>query len=250
MKRMTRVILAAAAAAALPAMLRADVFIKQKYHTDPMTLMGRTQPAKDVVHETWITPQAARSDDPERSTIYRMDKNVIIILDHKKKTATEIALGQMKMPGMDMPQNKEANAAIQDMMKNMMKMKITITATGEKKKINGWNCAKYVQVMETGMGQHKSEIWATEDIKIDYELFAKFSAAMLAQMPGASAAMEDMTREMKKIKGMHVYTESSTPMMGTVVKSTIELLEWKEGKAPSGILDIPAGYRQNSLEKM
>jgi hypothetical protein len=249
MKRLSRVILAATLAATLPALLKADIFMKQKHHTDPMTVMGSTQPAKDIVHEIWITPQAARNDDPERSTIYRMDKNVIIMLDHKKKTATEIALGKMKMPEMDMSRNKEANAAIQDMMKNMMKMKITITATGEKKKINGWNCAKYVQVMETGMGQHKSEIWATEDIKIDYDLFAKFSAAMLAQMPGASAAMEDMTREMKKIKGMHVYTESSTPMMGTVVKSTTELLEWKEGKAPSGILDIPAGYKQVLMDK-
>jgi hypothetical protein len=238
------------ALAGLPALLKADLYIKQKHHTDPMTVMGQAQPAKDAVHEVWLTPQGARNDDPERSTVLRFDKNVIYVLDHKKKTVIEIPLGKMKIPGMDVGKDQEANAAMQEMMKNMMKMKVTVTATGEKKKIGKWNCDGYLQVMETGMGRTQSQIWATEDIQIDTELFAKYSAAMMTMMPGAAAGMDDMAREMKKMKGMQVYSSSSVPMMGTVVKSTTELLDCKDGKAPAGILEIPSGYKKVSLDSM
>ena len=69
----------------LPALLKADVYMKQKHHTDPMTLMGKTVPAKDVIHEVWFTPQERGTTIPERSMIFRLDKNVIYILDHKRK---------------------------------------------------------------------------------------------------------------------------------------------------------------------
>ncbi|HEX9935242.1 MAG TPA: hypothetical protein VGB38_08605 [bacterium] len=250
MKSIAKGFFAVAFVIGLSGLLRADIFMKQRQHTDPMTVMGKTQPARDEVHTVWLTPQGTRNDDPARSIIFRLDKNVIYVLDHKKKTVTEIPLGKMKMPGMDAGENPEANTAMQEMMKNMMKMKVTVKATGEKKKINGWNCSKYIQVLETGMGQHQSEIWATEDIRVDYDLISRYSAAMMAQMPGAAAGMDDIAKEMKKVKGMPVYTVSSTPMMGTVVKSTTELLEWKEGKAPAGILDVPAGYKTTSLDQM
>jgi hypothetical protein len=38
--------------------------------------------------------------------------------------------------------------------------------------------------------------------------------------------------------------------MGTQMKSSVELLEYKDGKAPAGILDIPAGYKKISSPAM
>jgi len=229
----------------------ADIFMKQKNHTDPMTVMGQSQPAKDEVHTVWITAKGARNDNPAQSILFRLDKNLIIVLDHKKKTALEIPLGQGKSPFSGVDQSQGQNApAIQDMLKNMMKMKVTVTPTGEKKKINDWTCTKYIQTIETGMGQNKSEIWASEDVKVDPDLFARYSAAMMAQNPALSASMDDIIKEMKKVKGMTVYSVSSMAMMGTTIKTTTELVECREGTAPAGILDVPAGYKKTSFDQM
>ena len=51
-------------------------------------------------------------------------------------------------------------------------------------------------------------------------------------------------KELKKIKGVQVYTEQTITMMGQPMKSTIELMEIKEGKAPSNIFELPTGYKK------
>ena len=58
------------------------------------------------------------------------------------------------------------------------------------------------------------------------------------------SAMEEMAKEMKKIKGVPVLTITTSNMIGASVKSTQELLEFKEGTAPSGYFDIPTGYKK------
>jgi hypothetical protein len=47
---------------------------------------------------------------------------------------------------------------------------------------------------------------------------------------------------MKKIKGTQVMTISTNQIMGQKIKSTTELVEIKEGKAPADLLKIPSGY--------
>jgi hypothetical protein len=65
-------------------------------------------------------------------------------------------------------------------------------------------------------------------------------------MPGMQGSMETMKKEMEKIKGVQVMTVSSVIMMGQPQKTTTELLEFKEGKAPADIFAIPAGYKKQA----
>jgi hypothetical protein len=52
----------------------------------------------------------------------------------------------------------------------------------------------------------------------------------------------------KKIKGIPVLTTTTMTMMkNTTVKSSRELLEIKEGTAPSGIFGIPIGYTKQTM---
>ncbi len=226
----------------LPALASADVFMKQKHHTDAMKMMGQTMPAKDEIHTIWLSGERARMDGPESSSIVRMDKNVMLLLNHKKKTYVEIPMGQEKntMPGM----SEQESATIQKLMKNMPKTVITITPTGERKKINNWNCTKYIQTLS---GMNRSEIWATEDIKLNMDVFSKLLAAMTVKNPGMGGALDDAAAEMKKIRGVTVLTVSNMEMMGTKVNSSTELLEIKEGTAPAGIFEIPAGYKKSEF---
>lgn len=229
-----------------PMLGRADITMKQKHHTDAMKIMGQNQPAKDEIHTVWMAAEKARTDGPDNSSIVRLDKSVIILLDHKKKTYTELPVGKgAGMPGM----TDEQAAALPAMIKNMMKTKVTVTPTGEKKKINDWDCTKYIQTIGSSMGKNQSEIWATEDIKVNKDVFIKLSAAMMAQNPGFASALDDLTAEMKKIKGIIVYTSSSMDMMKTKVNTTTELLEIKEESAPAGTFDIPAGYTKATLDQ-
>ena len=84
------------------------------------------------------------------------------------------------------------------------------------------------------------EIWATEDVKIDYELYRNLAFSIMGQTPG----IEDMMKEMEKIKGIVVLQEGTMSMMGTDVKSTQELLEVSDKSAPAGTYEVPSGYKK------
>jgi len=139
----------------------------------------------------------------------------------------------------------EDKEGFKQMMGKMMQMDIKVTKTNEKKKIGKWNCQKYIQTMNLGVGKMTSEIWATEDIKIDMDLYTKFSAGMMAKMPGISQNMGKIMEELKKIKGVHVLTEQTMNMMGQDMKSSNQLLEFKNAKAPAKVFKLPAYKKQD-----
>ncbi len=233
---------------ALPEIAPADVFLKQKQHNDSMTMMGQTQPEKDLITTVWITDDKIRGDNEEESTIIRVDKGVTYMLNHREKTYMVIPMDMSKIMSSTLPEaDKDELKQFQAMMQNMMKMEITITPTNEKKKIGKWDCKKYLQEMKTFMGPVTTEIWATDQIRVNYDVYTKFSAAMFASMPGMQGMAESITKEMQKVKGVAVSTKTTSTMMGQTFSSSTELLEAKEGKAPAGIFDLPSGYKKTEM---
>ena len=239
----------------LPGTASADIMLKQKHHTDSYQMMGNKMPAKDTIETIWMTKDGFRSEGPEHSMIFRTDKNIVYIIEKKDKTFMEQSLNvdkamadTLNQKGMSAEDKKAMNA----MMKNMMQFKLTIKETNETKKINNWNCRKYDMRLDSAMGPSLSTIWATQDIKIDQALFSKFKALSMSMtsQSGMKDSFEKAQKEYAKIKGISVLTSTSTNIMGAQLKSTVELLEYKDGKAPTGILDIPAGYRKISAPAM
>ena len=226
----------------------ADIYMKQKQHTDATQMMGMAQPAKDVISEIWITEKGFRSDDPAHSTILLGKEQKMIMLDHAAKTYMEHPINMNDMMA-QMGKNKSAEekAAMNQMMQNMMKMDASVQATGEHKTINKWNCTKYILTINSAMGLITNEVWATEDLKVDKKIYEQLAARMLSSMPGLQSSMESMKKEMEKIKGVQVMTVSTFTMMNMPHKSTTELLDFKEGKAPAGIFTIPAGYKKQAM---
>ncbi len=222
----------------LPGRMWADVFLKQKHHVDGFTVMGQTQPPKDYVGGMWITEDKARTDMAEdQSVIIRLDQKCLYFLNHKEKTVMEIPL-EMASPSQD--QDKELSQFPED----MMKPKIQIRETGETKVIHGWKCQKYIQSLEMGMGPStSSEICVSTDVKLDFQLLSKFNSAMMALNPLIRGMVTEMEKETRKIKGVSVLTETTSMIMNQKVKSSVELLEVKTGTAPSGIFEIPPGYK-------
>ena len=239
----------------LPDIASADIMMRQKHHTDSYQIMGNKLPAKDSIETIWITKDGFRSEGDENIMIFRVDKNIAYIIGKKDKTYMEQSLNVGKAinealneKGMSCEDKKAMNS----MMKNMMEFKLTISETKETKKINTWNCKKYEMKLDTVMGPSLTNIWATQDIKIDQALFSKYKALSMSitSQAGLKESFEKAQKEYSKIKGITVLSSTSTSIMGSQMKSTVELLEYNEGKAPAGVLDIPAGYKKISAPAM
>ena len=233
---------------------RADIYMKQKVHTDALKVMGQNQPAKDEIMVFWLGENKARTDqEAGTSSLFLGEKKILYMIDHNKKTYAEMPLDLNKMfdesagaAAGDDPEMAEAKKKMPAFMKNLMKgamgsMSAKVTETGETKKIGSWNCRKYLIEMDMGMaGKTNSEAWATEDLKIDYSLYFTSANAMLASQPG----FDKIVKEMQKVKGVIVYSTAKISVMGSDVTSTTELLECSDKSAPAGNYDVPAGYKK------
>jgi len=234
----------------VPLAVQADVYIKQKNHTDEMKIMGQTQPASDEMFVTWMGKDKARLDHGEEtSIIVRLDKKMIYTINHAEMKYGEMPFNETSdiltaaVSGADLSDEEKAEA--QKMMEgfaSMMQPKVTVKETGETQKIKNWNCKKYIMTMEMMGTKSTSEIWATEDIKIDYELYMTLGLSMMPKTPG----LQKMLEEMKKIKGLTVLSTATVSVMGTDVKSTQELLEVSDKSAPAGTYEVPEGYKKQN----
>jgi hypothetical protein len=240
-----------AAIALMTTIATADTCLKFKMHTDGYTIMSKEIPASDGITTTWLSGNAARIDNGSDTTILvHLDKNMVYFLDNKHKNYSEISLdaitkstqaaaGQSGASG----EEQAGMAAMMQGMMGMMKITATVTPTAEKKKIGSWNCDKYALTQTMGMGgTTTSELWASQEIKVDPEFYAKFSNFAFVKFTGYAEALQ----EYKKIKGVPVLIASSSEVMNTAIKSTQELQEAKEASAPAGSFEIPKGYKKTS----
>ena len=232
----------------LPHISYADIYMKQKQHVDAMSMMGQSQPAQDYVSETWITPTKMMTSSEKQKIVFDLNSNTVTFANHEQKTIMTMPMDFAKMMQTQTDDmTDEEKAEFQKFMGKMMNIAITVKPTSEKKKIGSWNCQKYLQTMEMGMGTINSEIWATTDINIDHELYAQSTTPPMAQIPGVSQNAATIMKEMQKIKGVHVLTQQTTEMMGQSMGSSVELLEFKEGKAPESVFNMPSGYKTQKM---
>jgi hypothetical protein len=210
------------------AQARADIYIKQKMHTDAFQLKGQSQPAKDVLMTAWLAAGKLRTDtEGASSTILRSDKKTIYMIDHIKKQYAEMSVDFDQL----------SPRATKDM---AARFAAKVTETSEIKIVKGRHCRRYLVELTMPAGSYRAELWAAEDFKIDY---AKFFAAlnpMLTDMPG----YEPIFLELKKIKGVPVYQTGKLKTAVAEVGQTSELLEYEEKDAPAGTFEIPAGYEK------
>lgn len=217
-----------------PTQAKADFYIKKIRHTDEVTMMGQTQPAKDEEGATWMDKDKMSEDEgQDKTTIIRFDLKKIFVLDHAKKEYSEI----------DLPIDLEK--ALPSEAKQMMQMtKVTpkVTATDETKKIKDWSCKKYiVEISISMMGMNmpmKMEMWVTKDLGIDLKQYEKFYTELISLQP----MFKGFAEEFKKIEGYPVLTLFSMSMMGTEIKYREEVISAEKKDAPEGTYDRPQDY--------
>ncbi len=230
----------------------ADTYIEMVTHTDGFQMMGKEQPPQDDTIAMWLGDGVARSYTKEGSILIDSKKEMIYLIDDDKKAYNEISfdiLGDMKkMMGLDQMEAEEAKMAEQQMqvMMAMMQISATVTPTDETREIKGYKCKKYLVNMQLSMANVKADYWVSKDIDLDYDAFKKLNLSKMLFMPGADKVID----EFAKLDGFMVYSEGTTNMMGTDVKSTTELIKAENKNAPAGTFKIPEGYKKEVLKPM
>ena len=232
--------------------LYADTFLKYKKMTDSYTVGDNTVPADTSTATGWIgNKQACYEDGEGHRTILTFATKTMSIIDLQEKTYTIINLDSIQsMINSAIDENAgdaETAAAMKSMMQGMMgtmmKGSMTVKKSDEQKKIGAWQCTKYLVDIKMVVGATTSEMWLTDQIKIDPASFNMLKNGLMALMPGFG----DIKKEIEKIKGIPVKTVSNAQAMNTTIKSTELLLESTEKPAPQGIYSIPKGFKEKPV---
>ncbi len=180
------------------------------------------QPPTGQVH-LWVAADKLRRDEGETSTIVRLDRGKIYLLNHGDKTYAEIPAPDLQKP---VPL---AEAAI----------KVGVTPTNETKKVGKWNARQYKVDIASPEGLHlDTTIWASKDVA-DYQAYGKLAAVLAALQPGSG----EWARQMQQIEGFPVLQESNVTMGGSHFKTREELVAAETKDAPAGTYEPPAGYK-------
>jgi len=219
--------------------LSADVFIKTKTHTDAMSVMGQNTPAKDGFSEQWIGTDKFAMVSDEQAYILDLKKNIGYIVNHKGKSYVETPLP------LDLTKLLPPEAAA---FAGMMKMTMTVNPTNDTKKIGQWNCAGY-ESTTTVMGMAiKTKIWASTDVGFDV---AAFNSKVFQNIVKGQMMVDDASvKEMAKIKGFQIMSDTSGEIMGAKMKSTTEVVEISKKDAPANVYAVPAGYAKKATLDM
>jgi hypothetical protein len=235
---MKRTITAILCVLAIASFASADVYVKSKTHTDPMSMMGQNQPAKDSFSEQWIGNDKFAMQSDQNASVIDLSKNVMYIINHKTKTYIEAALP------FDFTSLLPAQMA--SMMQGMMKMTVTVAPTGIKKTVGSWACDEYDVTMNMMMMPMKMKVYATTNVPFD---LAAYMSKVYGTMLKAQFRLDDASvSEMMKVKGFWISSEMTMEMMGTKIRTTSEVVEISQKTPPAGAYSVPAGYtKQDKL---
>ncbi|HSM13534.1 MAG TPA: DUF4412 domain-containing protein [Thermoanaerobaculia bacterium] len=222
-------------AAALPA--GADTVLKIANHVDEMTMMGQTTPAQDTTYEYWFGDDAIRYDMDTTSIVIRVDEKLAYFINHEEKQYSE-----MKLP-IDFDQMVGPEMA--QMMQQMMSGSTKVTPLGNEGSYGGHACDFYQVDLTMGMMQSAMKLCLADDLPVDY---AKFKELMVAQ--SEMAPSQEWMKELSKLEGFPVRSETQTTVMGKTFGSWQELEGVEKKDAPAGHYGPPAGYKNVEFNPM
>jgi hypothetical protein len=218
----------------LPLTAGADTLYTMKSHTDAFKVGGESQPAKDSQVKVWAAGDRLRRDEGDQSMILRLDKSRLYVVDHADKTYSEVPLpiDIRKM----MPKGTEAMA---DQIAAGMKVTVQVTPRDETKKINQWNARRYDMTVQSAMGMKiATAMWVSKEVD-GFAPFNKLAGTMASLQPGSG----EWVKQLEKIDGFPVLTESKVDALGAQFGTREELLSVETKAAPAGTYDLPAGYK-------
>lgn len=221
-------------------LVRGDVYVKRKIHTDGYYYGGINRPAVDAEDETWITKNKMAIISENRITIIDLEKKKAYIINKNVKTYTETGL-PLEMANI-VPEN------IATYLKSVQYVG-AVKEKGESKKIGKFACRgfeinSYLMYEGSKANETDSTLWVSTDVPFDWQQYNE----MYMNLRRLNNFSEGLLAEMGKIKGFPIASELYFYPKGFSVKTTTEVIEMSEEGAPAGTYSVPEGYTKK--EKM
>ena len=209
--------------------LSADIYIKQKTHSDAVSFMGQNQPEKNDIAEMWLGDNKMASVTPEGGFVLDLEKNVALMINHQNKSYVQ----------MDLPVDLTKYFPPQ-LMQMMGNVSVEVNSTGKTEKIGSWNCTIYDMTISMMMMKMNYKLWASTEVPFDWK---NFMQKMYSQMAMVTMRLnENAVKEMEEIQGFQIKSEMTMDMMGNEMKTSQEVIEISKKPAPAGVYGAPAGY--------
>ena len=229
--------IAALAVVALAAPAAADKVITLKSHTDAMQMMGQSTPAKDEVHKYWFGKDTIRYDAGDLSTVINFGASKLFYIRHDEKTFSTIDLPidfkKLVPPEM---------APMMEQMSSMMQAKATVEPTGKSGSYAGYDCKFYKVDISMAMMTTSMNSCVTKTLPVDFTRYRELVEAQAEMFPN----MQWM-KELTKLEGFPVHSDTTTTMMGKSFGSSQELQSVEDATPPAGNYAPPAGYSEKEF---
>jgi hypothetical protein len=223
MSRRTLLPLVLALLAAVPA--AADTLLTIKSHVQGLTMAG----PPDGEIRIWVAGDKLRRDDGDASsTILRLDRNKLYVVNHQDRTYSELSL----------PLDLQKLGASQDILKTV----VQVNPTNETRKIRSWNARKVeVDVSNAAGLKLDGTLWVSKDVEA-YATLNRMAVSMAALQPGGA----NLARQLEQVGGFPVVQEAEVEMNGSRFKTREELVSVETKAAPAGLYEPPAGYAKEA----
>lgn len=232
LRKLLAAALVAAAFTAAPA--AADTLLVLEGRTSGFEIGERRQEPLDTRVEIWIGASAISRDDGKRGAVLSGDR--LTLVDHVNRAYSVLEL-PVDLSAMLPPEMRR--------MIDMWKMDVAVTATDERREIDGWKTRRYDVELTNAIGMAiRNRLWVTRDLDIDYGQFQKLSAGLASLQPGGDAAM----KELAQIEGFPVLLETTADMGGTTIESSERLVSVEDREPPAGHYAAPAGYTEREFD--
>jgi hypothetical protein len=160
--------------------------------------------------------------DLEAKKVYRVDpdKKQVMVMGLEMLNAAGVMLKQMS-------QNAQLN----------------VQNTGNKRKVNGFNCTDYVVSVTGGVAVTSKQCITTDVDASDFEAFRPYVAGMIKSLVGDQSAA-------KIPPGMSVVSETNMSMMGQNITSKTELQSVTKEEIPAAVFEVPKDFEVKEMTGM
>jgi hypothetical protein len=215
-----------------------DFYVKTNNHTDAITLGDQSRPASDNFSEQWIGNGKMSVITPTQTIIIDLKKKIVYLILPKTKTYIQT----------NFPLNYEnlLPPELAPLIQNM-KRSVVVTPTGKNKTIAGKVCDEYSVAITFMQQKLDSKIYATADVPFNLKKYIKEYKNALSAMQFIGMD-EASIKEMDKIKGFQMGSETISETFGAKIHTVSETVEIAPKTAPAGTYTVPDGYtKQDKL---
>ena len=211
--------------------IAADIYIKEKTHTDSYYYGGVVHPASDSTIEIWFKDNQLAYMTAGRIVIINQNKKLISIINRNNKTyvQTFTPLDMKKiLPEqlLDMLQPRQVSGDVKE--------------TKEKKKIDKWNCIGY-EITVSQPYALEIKHWATSDVPFDWKKLNE----MFSDIRKLGNYRDTYIEQLRQIKGFVVYSDVKIFLQGTSFGSKNQVLKISRKNPPGDVYSIPDGFKKN-----